>query len=224
MTVPFIIWTTPRCGGTTLYEALWQASPDLRYVADEPFAPGNVWSTTRSSEQLKKLLGGVGYAIKHVLDPFSDEFNIRLAKVSTKLGYVHIHLIRRNELAWLISRGVALQLDTWNPKYSVPLLNEVVQGARKLNPLNISALIDYRNKVHKQWKAVAPYLDKKFLVTYEYLYGRHQPHIVGSLVNFLGIRGDISNRLSTGSQDTSRVWHLIPNADELRQALSEVPT
>lgn len=223
MTQPWIIWTTLRTGGTTLYEALQTASPDLRYVENEPFTgvwSPKAWPPGSAERSIRNRLGSYGYAVKHALDPFPDEFNAALARTSTSLGYAHVHLVRRDRLAWLLSREVAVQLGAWHPNHSLPLIDDLLAGRRKLAPLDVAATIEYSRKVPRQWAAVKPHLGDVLEVAYEDLYGDNRPHAAAALAAFLGIRVDFSRKLSAGGQDTSRVWHLIPNLDELRAALA----
>lgn len=222
MTIPFIIWTTPRTGGTTLYEALWRGSLDLLYVDDEPFSSVwhpvfDGWRRMGVTSELRFLFQSVPhYAVKHILDPWPDSFNALLADESSEAGYAHVHLTRRDEFAWLASRGVALQLDAWNPVHSRPLIDDVLAGRRVLEPLDVPALVAYSREVRRQWEAVVPHLGPTIEVAYEDLYGSSGPIARDALSAFLSVRGDLSGRLAIGSQDTSRVWHLIPNIDELR--------
>src|SRR5271157_1340217 len=214
MTVPWIIWTAARTGGTTLYEALWQASSDLDYIEDEPFAI--------NTEGWRELLehSPRRYVIKHLLDPHEDEFNIDLAKAAVEAGYAAIHLVRVNEFARLVSRGIAMQLRAWHPTHSLPLIDEVLSGKRTLEPLDVYGLIAYSRQCRRQWEAVEPYLrDKLITVRYEDLYSDNRHFVEAQLWPFLDIDLNISDRLVTGGQDSRRIWHLIPNLDALRYGL-----
>jgi hypothetical protein len=228
----WIIWTAARTGGTTLSSVLRNLSPDLPTVEDEPFQYSwssvyEEWRRTGRAPDLPMLLQS-GYCIKHVADGFAEEFNVLLARAARAADYRQIHLVRADEFARLVSRDVGRQLGAWQPRDSLAAIADVLAGRRHLGPLDVPELIDNARQVRRQWAVIRPQLGAVCEVAHEDLYGGDdlmRTAAVGRLIKELGLPGDgvtgICHALRNGGQDTSRVWHLVPNLDELRAALAK---
>jgi hypothetical protein len=118
---PFIIWTCQRTGGISLFSALSSVS-EHPAAENEPFdndGPrkrqftdvGRMLPVPGRDKRLREIVDG-GWLIKHCYELFPDEFNHALAEISTRAGYRHIHLVRRDEMGRLISKGIAERYST----------------------------------------------------------------------------------------------------------------
>jgi hypothetical protein len=72
------------------------------------------WVNTRNVDPLRKLCRS-HFLIKHVYDKFDDAFNSSLALAAYNAGYRQIHLLRRDKVARLASKGIANAEGTWYP-------------------------------------------------------------------------------------------------------------
>lgn len=248
MTLPWIIWTMPRTGGTTLSAALRLATPDHPEVEDEPFQYGDVpnrwapvyagWREGDRAPVKVRLheMCRAGYCFKHIPEAFDDGFNESLARVSADLGYAHIVLDRRDVLSALVSRGVAEQLGAWQPRDSLNAIDRLLSSGRDLRPLDAPHLLSclatwrrqralvievlLRDRLSRGWK------DKGYLdVASEDVYDRVSRHATAmGILKHVGA-GDVNvhamcDRLSHGWQDTRRVWHLVPNIGDVIEVLT----
>jgi hypothetical protein len=231
MSNPWIIWTVPRTGGTTLSRAL-KAVSEHKKIEDEPFQYGDhpkelahIYEHWRKTKEISELTIRLidRCLIKHIPEAFDDEFNIKLAQISSDLNYKHINLKRQDELARLISRDIAQQLDVWQPPKSTEVINDIISGKRQLKPLDVPHLIDnYRLGQHR-WHKIKPHLGKILDITMEDLLYRDRQATITRLIRYLNLPESAHVRINTllddGGQDSGKIWRFLPNIDELKQAL-----
>jgi len=243
MSYAFVLWTLQRTGGTTLMNLLSGLS-EHRAAEHEPFNYeasdkrqfGNVypnWIKTRSVNRLVEICRG-HVLIKHVYDKFDDDFNASLASASYRAGYRQIHLMRRDDLARLASKGIAKAEGTWYPGDDVAqIFAEVRSGRRQLQPLDVHGLMrEHRLAQQKQKKIVA--IHRKRLRCHTVFYedictGPSEERLAGffALTDFLGIdrnkvarnREMIEYRLMSDGQNTAMVLPYLPNLAELQTAV-----
>ena len=226
--IPFIIWAATRTSSTNLCRALG--------AENEPFQAGppesrlawsyRRWREDRSTRAIE-LLCENKISIKHIAEAFDDEFNIALARTALHHGYRHIHLVRLNEVARLISLDVAGQLDAWWPHDAKDRFEELKESGHRLNPLDVPRLLENSRQVMRSWHAVAPYIHPKIRVTYEDLITKdshRRESVLRWIVNYLEFPiskiSELDEAMRTGGQNSAQVRDLIPNIFELRMRMT----
>jgi hypothetical protein len=232
LSFPFIIWTEPRTAGTALSAALKSIS-EHPSVEDEPFqygpnpkALGHVyedWCLDGDPAPLYRVLAR-RVLIKHIPEAFDDNFNADLSRAAEYNGYRHIRLVRLDTFARLVSRGVAEQLDAWGT-HADARLGDLRPG--DLRPLDVPHLVGDARVDARRWQAVLPHLTAVLNVRTEDLVSRFVSRRHARLrrvLRFLALPpeglGALDRAMARGGQDTSRVWPLVPNLGELRDALA----
>lgn len=122
---PFIIWTVRRTGGTNLTTKLEKLSR-FHCTEHEPFNVGRSyghittdWQERRNVEELSSAVGAElcdRPILKHCVETVPWEVSAALASASTKAGYSHLFLYRRNAKARLLSLYFAQTTGMWGPK------------------------------------------------------------------------------------------------------------
>lgn len=230
MSFPFIIWCRQRTGSNSLMDALCAVS-EYQPAPPEPFDTGI--SEDRYFSHISKMapddrdlairdICSQQLLIRHCYENLPEEFNRAFAAISKRSGYRHIHLQRNNELARLASKGIAEQHGTWIPtKWTAAKYEAWRAAGRMLPPLNVEDLIRYHERCESGWRPLASM--QYLTVTSEDLFSKPQSTLV-RIACYLdmpesSIPAMIAN-LGKG-QDTPSVWGLIPNIEELDNALKE---
>jgi len=173
---PLIIWTLRRTGGTSLARQLFASLP-FPVLEHEPFNPDRAqgglarrWSqgdaeraTVRS--RLEQLLEP-GPSIKHCLELFPASFNLALAELCAKRGYVHLFLSRRDALHRLLSLQSAQSSGRWGARQ----VAASGMGAAPTSALPVAELLRHERQCRQQLLLVhdqlrqhrAPVLDVDF--------------------------------------------------------------
>lgn len=230
---PFIIWCRQRTGSISLFSALCSASEHTP-AEIEPFDFGNV--SDRQFTDVGKRMGNSArdwslrnicdqrLLIKHCYENLSEEFNHALAKISTLAGYRHIHLVRKDEVARLISKGIAEQHGTWGAHdWTFKRYDEWLANGKQLPPLNVAALKKYSEVSEARWSAVGHLLEAHE-VTFEGLFSATGV-VLSRIAQYVGFPQSkiTSMRDSMGTgQKTPSIWRLIPNIEELRRSVMVV--
>lgn len=243
MSLPFIIWTLQRTGGTSLTDLLMKMS-EYKTIDHEPFWParafGHVtqqWKKTRDPVALDAAMAEIfsqRYLIKHCYEFHGEPLNRALAKAAAAADYRHILLLRKNELARLVSMALAEAHGTWFRKWARKVYADVATGRRSLEPLAVDRLVKHYKTCARETSAVRSLLathDVQLLeISYEDLYkgprNAREAHLV-QLFEFLGFEAetvklhqtDIEEKIFGGGQDTHQVFRYIPNLGELKAAL-----
>ena len=229
MSSSWIIWTVPRTGGTNLSAALKSLS-EHPPAEDEPFQYGEnprqfawvyeAWCKRPSDISRISAVCEGGWLIKHIPESFDDAFNVALAQETERAGYRHIHLTRRDEFARLVSRDVAEQLNAWEAKDAVPLIEDVLAGRRQIAPLDVQHLIENKQIGEHRWRMIRPHLSNVIEITTEEII-IDPGFVMQRLALVLGLDCErAAKALPAQGQDTRRIWHLITNLDKLRAALA----
>jgi hypothetical protein len=235
---PHIIWAETRTASASLAAALRTVS-DFPSLEDEPFlyntprvhaAIYQDWCTTGDPAPLYRLLEPTP-GIKHIAEPFHENFNADLARACNHHGYRHIRLDRRDTFAQLASRGIAEQLDAWEAETAKRRFEHVKNGTpfvdgavRRLGPLNVEDLLRKRARGLERWEAVSGHIPELFQVWTEDIVGptRKWPTLL-RLLRYLDIpleRADEFDQvLARGAQNSEVMWQMIPNIHELREAV-----
>jgi hypothetical protein len=231
---PWIIWCQQRTGSIALFNALVKVS-DHPAAESEPF-DGSIekrqFSDVSNSRMRDASLAKIcaeGWLIKHVFDRLPLDFNLALARATTKAGYRHIHLKRRYELARLLSLGLAEQKALWvKCETTEQSIQDILAGKRSLQPLPIDDLIRRSREAGAQWRRIEKSLPALYTVFTEDIF---RPNIVvrrshiTRLLSILGIdfdrAGGVDEALRYSGQRSWRLAHLVPNIDELRRAVAE---
>jgi hypothetical protein len=222
-----IIWAATRTSSTNLCLALGAES--------EPFQAGppasrlhwayRAWQKRKTTIPIMNLCAS-HKSFKHIPEHFDDGFNAEIAKISTRLGYRHLHLVRLNELDRLISNDIAGQLNAWNTNDARAKFAEIKAGTRRLNLLDVPRLVQNSRRVIEAWDAVDAYLAPVLLVTYEELTIRDEvrrSHVLNRIDRFLELSMTEAIALAeacvAGGQNTAQVRDAVPNVAELRNRL-----
>jgi len=234
-TPPWIIWTRQRTAGIALSNALL-AVDGTRLADSEPF-DGSV--EVRRFSYVPKLgrrargdalrqICREGWCLKHCYDRLSLSFNLELAEATNRAGYRHVHLVRRNELARLISLGVAENEVTWLAKseLTVAAFREIRSGQRKMKPLDVVSLVERSKLADFTWGQIGPHLSRCKTVWTEEVVSpsASQRHAaLSELLIHLGMPpvalAVVEDKLKDSGQDTFSLWSFVPNIDALRRAL-----
>lgn len=221
----FIIWSAARSGSINLCDALGAES--------EPFNPwppkaklADIYlNWPKSADHLEQLCEA-GYCLKHLPEGFGDDFNVGLARIASRHGYRHIHLVRRDELARLVSRGIAMQTNAWIPAKAKAKFAELREGRKKLAPLDVDEAMRNTLRVRRAWNTIAPHLGPTRMMLHEHLTSRNvtiRHATLLELIDFLELPYGWIVRLKTamrdGGQRSEQVWDLVPNIAEMRAAL-----
>lgn len=230
---PFIIWCRQRTGSISLFSALCSASEHTS-AEIEPFDFGNV-SDRQFTDVGKRMDASARdcalrdicdrhLLIKHCYENLSEEFNFALAKISTLAGYRHIHLVRKDEVARLISKGIAEKHGTWGAHdWTFKRYEDWKAQGKQLPPLDVAALKKYSNISESRWTAVGSFL-QSFEVTFEDLFSATNA-VLSRIADYIGMPQSKIHlmRDSIGiGQKTPSIWRLIPNIEELRFAVMGV--
>jgi LPS sulfotransferase NodH len=233
MSYPFIIWCRQRTGSTALFYALCAASEhtpaeiepfDLSPSGDRQLSSVSKRMAPGDRNRALRDICDKGLLIKHCYENLPVEFNHKLAETSTRAGYRHIHLYRRDEVARLISKGIAEQHGTWGAHDGTRVKYEEWKAkGMHLPPLDVPALKRYHDTADEKWKAIGPLL-RAHDVEYEELF--YTPWaILARLANYINASRALHSiskmvaKLGTG-QNTPAIWNLIPNVEELRDAVN----
>lgn len=229
---PWIIWCRQRTGSISLFAALCAASEhapaesepfDWVPTGERQFSDIGKRMVAADRDRSLRQICDQPWVIKHCYENLSEEFNHALAEISTRAGYRHIHLVRRNELARLVSKGVAEQYGTWFDCHTTREVFSAHLGAGKeMAPLDIAALKRYHDGCKAKWAAVGPLL-RSLDVIAEDLFGHDPVATFSRAAQFLGMprfSADTMGRNLGKGQGTRGVWKLIPNIEDLRRAIA----
>ncbi len=248
MSHPFLIWTMQRTGGTALTDLLMTMS-EHRRAEHEPFnwarrkprqfwPIAEAWNDTGDAEALDRSLSAVladRFLIKHCYELLSMPFNLHLLQAAARTGYRHVHLVRRDELARLMSKFIAEAQGTWFKDYSSKVFAEVVDGERDLGALPSARMVEHFHHCRNAAALINAALQRLGLdcttVFYEDLYvGDREPRLARllALLSFLGFtaeevarhRDGIEDTLFHAGQNTRAVAPFVPNLDEVVAALA----
>jgi hypothetical protein len=227
MTFPCLIWADPRTGSSALFKALSKVCDRPAFFEPFQFGPHprewahiyEDWCVDGDPAALYEAIGQRAL-IKHIPEAFDDNFNADLARAAEHHGYRHIHLVRCNTFARLLSRGIAEQLDAWDGP-----AEDIRSG--DLNPLDVPHLISDLRLDAARWRAIVPHLTAVLTVRMEDVTNpnrarRHDylSHILRFLcLPRIALR-ELDEELSRGHQKTSLIAPWVPNLDELRVALA----
>jgi hypothetical protein len=215
--IPFILWGVARVGSNALGNALG--------ALGEPFNRDWRWNWS-SVDEIEKLCT-TRQPIRHIYEGCPDDTNRAIAEAANRNGYRHVHLVRCNELARLVSRGIALQQAAWIPATAAARYADLKSGKTKMEPLDIEDLLKLRQMGIDRWRAVSPHLGTVLTVRFEDITAvdrQRRHHALGRLASYLGFCSlqALDHAMMAGGQHTNTVWDFVPNIKDLRQALEGV--
>jgi hypothetical protein len=228
---PWIIWCRQRSGSISLFAAISTASEhpqaeiepfDFGPIGDRQFTNvGKRMAPEDRDRSLREICDGK-LVIKHCYENLSEGFNHALAEISTKAGYRHIHLVRRDELARLVSKGVAEQHGTWGAhEWTRERFAAYVASGKKLPPLDVPMLKSYHDQCEARWRSVGPLL-AAFEVVSEEVFANPAP-ILSRVAVYLGMPESCGQTMAAHigtPHGTRAIWELIPNTAELKGAIA----
>ena len=213
---PCIIWATARTGSTTLSRALGAVS--------EPFKDHANWTVKFAGPVQIIRFCATRCSLKHLYGEGPEEVDLALAHASNRHGYRHIHLVRRNELARLVSYDIAVQKVAWRPDTSAAKYSDLKSGKSTLRPLDIPNLLHMHRQAMDRWRKLGPEIGAFLTVRFEDITNANcciRRTALHRIAAYLGIRSiaGLDRRMFAGGQRTREVWEFVPNLSELRQAL-----
>lgn len=245
MRAPILLWTMQRTGGTTLANLLHYLRGEGECF-HEPFNLDRVhggitarWNAERNAEKLLVSLGealGSRPVVKHCFENASiePEMNDALLRVSTRLGYRHVVLHRRDEMGRILSRELAIATDAWGKMEAGAIYAELRSGVRKLPEIDVEGCIHHIRYCHARRREVERMFRQAsaeaFVLDFETLYtsyerGRRE---IADLLEFAGIGGTaqgkellIEDFLKNKGQDSAPMLTLFPNYETARLKLQE---
>ena len=174
--------------------------------------------------------------IKHCHELVRQEINTALLKVSTRLGYRHLTLNRRDEVGRVLSLELAKITGVWGKVGSVQAYEKIKAGEIQLNPINIPAAVanlrfcwDRRVQMERELAAIDP---KTYDIIFEDAYANPvneaNHEIVCGAVEFLGMYPEafpdftkrLTEVLTNKGQNSARIIDFVPNIQETRAALT----
>jgi hypothetical protein len=234
---PFIIWTLQRTGSTNLYRCLMYLSSH-RTAESEGFDPKSperqfswVVDDPERAEELRRI-AGQRWNMKHVVDRLPAEFNASLALATTRAGYHHVILDRRDAAARVASLAIAERHGTWDPgERTTRLLGEIGSGTLEVD-LNADQLTRRQRRAQAMLDEVRDVLHGCSTswceVAFEDLYAgpvSERLAAFGEVAAHVGVDwafdvARVGHLLAQGGQNTGAALPAIPGARGLREALA----
>lgn len=241
--VPFIIWTFRRTGGTNLGQALFNASP-YQQVEHEPFNYDRVFGevTRRFKDsgdvgQLRKDLESIlekRPLIKHCLEIIPQELNLILAELSVKFGYKSIFLYREYAKDRILSLNYAQTTGVWGKEQK----NKLEENPNIFKtPFPVNRMIHHEYRCRQKMTGVFSYLVSSgvspVILSFEALY-QHKNYeyscmLVSDLFAKLHLCKEIvtesflEKMLKRGGQGTKSDYLRFPGADEFVSESLKLP-
>lgn len=243
MSLPFIIWTMRRTGGTTLTDLLMEFS-DRPKLEHEPFnfnrqlGPiAKEFRTTKDVPTLKAKLREVlaqGPSIKHCYELGSNEFNRVLMELTTELGYHHIVLTRNDEVGRLLSLELAQITGVWGKHGAQDHYRAVNEGAVQLPPLNVDELLRHQRVCRNMTREVEANFARLGIsptrIAFEHVYsdpeaGRERVRAIFKVLEIVPadsghFEAELNIALREKGQNTAAIYAAVPNLEEARAALN----
>lgn len=211
---PFIIWARPRVGSSTLGLALGALYEPLQREDES-------WITVA---EINRLCAS-RRSIKHIYEVCPT--NLALVSAANRNGYRHIHLVRCNEFARLVSRGIAANEFAWQPKTAAEKFAAFRNGVSKPQPLDVRDLVMVSRQGSKEWGAIRAQLPSVLTVRFEDITAKSRQKRHATLRQLLAyidtpldMFPSLDRAMMAGGQDTKSVWDYAPNLSELRFGLA----
>lgn len=227
---PFVLWCRQRTGSVSLFYAI--ALPHGGPIAEnEPFdcregriRQFSVVSSAQPAERdtaLRKIADHA-WLIKHCYENASDEFNRALAVITTRAGYRHIHLDRRDKVAHLISKAVAERYDAWWANdQTAALYARWLAAGNQLVPLDVQGLKSWLRNAEAKWQRLRIPLAALEIASEDLFRTPGSALLrIGAFLDLPPCARDRMSKELGRTQNTRSVWPLIPNVDDLRKALA----
>ena len=246
MSYPFIIWTMQRTGGTALTELLMDIS-EHPGAEHEPFnwdrqfgAITMAWNRSHDTAALSRSLSEIlaqHYLIKHTYELRDMRFNAALLEAAAKTSYRHVLLVRRDELARLVSKFVAEANGTWFKDYASRVYAKVREGERRLAALPVAKVVTAYDRCREVTAGIRKWLSDLGVEVHEVAYEdlflgerAERERRLAALFDFLGFTGEaiaphreeIEEKIFAPGQDTRSILEFIPNLGEVIAAVRAV--
>jgi len=251
MSKPFFIWTMRRTGGTSLTDMLMKIS-EYKTIDHEPFLLERelgyvtkmfmALDQERRTEKIEHILENVfdqQVLIKHCYEILGAEFNRALVEtLAQRSDYKHIFLLRKDEVARMLSLMLALQTDVWGKHGSEAIYQMIHSGEKSLKPFDLNTVAKEEKISIESTEYIKSILEKKnieFLpVFFEDLYtGKRENRIskLETLFSFLEFGQEqiiphqklIEHTLFNRSQKSHSVLNAVPNLEEVKSFISAIP-
>jgi hypothetical protein len=227
---PWIIWGRQRSGSISLFSALCSVSEftpaeiepfDFGPIGDRQFTDVGKHMAPADRDRALREICDRRLLIKHCYENLSIDFNHALAEISTRAGYRHIHLVRRDEFARLVSKGIAEQHGTWGGhEWTRERYKSYAATGKNLPPLDVPMLHRYHRDCVEKWNAVAPLLASLEIIS-EDLFTTPLP-VLYRAARFLNMPAHTHTMAKNlgKAHGTRMIWKLIPNIGELQEAIA----
>ncbi|MDP2086266.1 MAG: hypothetical protein Q8K20_13785 [Gemmobacter sp.] len=244
MSIPFVIWTFRRTGGTTLTDLMMDLSEHPR-IDQEPFnwdrcfgAVSKHWFETRDTARLEADLDALladTPLIKHCHELHPDGFNDALFAAAHRHGYRQLVLDRRDEVGRMLSLELAQMTGAWGKMGSAERYARVERGDDVLPPIDIPAALGHMRLCQARRHALRARIDAAGVpvpvVLFEDLYTcpieEGRPRVRAILQDLgltrndpAGVRQRITQALRWRGQGSARILPFVPNLDAARDALA----
>ena len=240
--VPFIIWTFRRTGGTNLADALFSSSV-FTGVEHEPFNAkrkfGMVTEEWRKNGNIKSLNKAINEIlidrplIKHCLEIMPYELNMALAKLSIKYGYKHLFLYRENAINRLLSLNYSQKTNVWSKEQ---LLKNPVDNKVFRKSIPIEKLLTHEKQSREKMLMIYQLLkargEKPLIVSFEKLYENDFATAANIIKEvFAELLGSdelctdefLTKTLKGGRQDSNQDYKRFPNSQKFVNKIGELP-
>lgn len=237
--LPFIIWTLQRTGGTNLTQRLVDRS-DLTCVQHEPFNPGRLyghiteqWIASNDESALVKEIQEIAaqrVLIKHCVEIVPWAISCALANAAVGLGYQHLFLYRKNARDRLLSLHFARETGVWGPN-----MKQGVDENTEVQAIAVDKLIAHEHKsissLQRVWQHLVSQGVRPLALSYEEIYRVNPEQAVETLLPVLKALGLSKNEnndssfamevIGKGDQGTRDKYQSIPGISELESALQQ---
>lgn len=242
MSVPFIIWTLRRTGGTSFTNLMMDLSGRPR-LEHEPFnwnrSLGQValdFDRGHNEAALRARLQGIlgpGPSIKHAYEMVSHGFNNALMQEATDAGYRHIMLTREDEAARMLSLALAEQTGHWGDAGTRAAHEAIGAGRQAAQPFDIPAMI----AAHREARYFTATVEDGFerlgadiiRVGFDQLFADPEAGralilelcdiLAIDVVNEEAFNRKVSHALTESGQDSDRIYPQVPNISAARRAI-----
>lgn len=225
----FIIWTLRRTGGTNLAVHL-----GVDYKYHEPFNSDRVFGGVQNayrrdgdqqaaSEAIERI-ASMGVCFKHCVETVPWELSEKIARHSTKMGYKHIFLFRREPQGRVLSLHFAEVFDIWGRKQKEERADPEIEGKVQSTHLPVADLVGKEMRDREVLKRVFDFLvdlgSTPAIAVFEDIYNSFDQAVsIGIFHRLCGFvnskksptEAEVRRVLFHGAQGTRDKYSLFPN-------------
>ncbi len=249
MSKPFFIWTMRRTGGTSLTDLLMEMS-EYQTIQHEPFnldrTLGYITKAFQSQASIDNSLNITELfdkafetqpLIKHCYEIVDERFNKELVSFLKNREYLHIFLLRKDEVSRVLSLLLAYQTDVWGKHGSEQIYDMIHSGKKVLEPFDMDRIRKEEETAISQTQMVKSLLEQES-VPYKAVYfedfftGKKQTRLDNLYALFGYLEFDkktiqshkkmIDHILFGRSQKSHSILEYVPNYKEAKVLLNNL--